>query len=199
MRTAPAPLITRRVVVGKLDAAKVMRLRMNPNRVCRHVIMSDAIEYLRLFSDRAVARKNAGILDQTMLHLLKLYYRINIENDGIKHSNDIVNWVSKVRKDWENDETKKDIEKVWYWYKTDEDIHKKTQKWRRILKAKYKLRDEMDDKIVDKNAKILARLLGMDSLDERSGFLIDEYRIPQSKGDMSKPSHSDKRQGKKKR
>lgn len=76
---------------------------------------------------------------------------------------------------------------------------KKRQNGGGLLKAKYKLRDEINDKIVDMNGKNLARLLGMDTQDERSGFLIDEYRIPQSKGDMSKPSHSGKRQGKKKR
>lgn len=201
MRTNPAPLITRRAVVGKLDTAKVMRLLKNPNEDCRHVRLPDLIEWTRFFTDRSVARKNAGKMNQSMLHLLKLYFRLDIEQDGKKHCKDIASWVYEIRRDWLKDESKNRIEDVFKWYKKEEDIYNKIPKWERTLQGNYHLKENLKSEQVDDAGDKLVKLLKKGTKDEMKDFLQDEYLDlkAQSQSHDERSKASDKLRGKKKR
>lgn len=199
MRTDPAPLITRRAVVGKLDTAKVMRLLKNPNDDYRHVRLPDLIEWTRLFTDRSVARKNAGKMNQSMLHLLKLSLGLNIEQDGKKHCKDIASWVYEIRRDWLKDESKNRIEDVFKWYKKEEDIYNKVPKWERTLRDNYHLRDNLEAKQVDDAGDKLVELLKKDTKDEMKDFLQDEYLDLKTQSHDERSKSSDNLRGKKKR
>lgn len=96
----------------------------------------------RTFSNQSVARKNIGIIDNILIHLLKLEYRFNYEYDHDKHIRDIAGWCMNVSIDMRKDKAD-DSDEVMHYYVLASNPEKKLPKWTKFFRDNYGFKGQL--------------------------------------------------------
>lgn len=76
----------------------------------------------KYFTSQSIAKSRSGIIDQIIIHLLKIKYGFDEDRDRDKHISDVTSWIWDLRREILSDKSRASIEFVILNYRTKERV-----------------------------------------------------------------------------
>lgn len=129
----------------------------------------------KTFSDQQTAEQHAGELDQAVIHLLKLEFRLNYKSDREKHISNIANWLFRCKINQMRDKSSKGEVFVMKYYQKSLNKIKLAIKATKLFRSKYGWNGTVMISDIDNVIWIVIQCMSYETRNRIIGYLSSYY------------------------